>query len=291
MVRVPALPGGGGDVKREWVAIFSSICNAKRMRALPDNTCRLLFVLLATQCDSHGRLDDDADSVWAGCWATFGPTCSQDETVRALGELERVGLIERHATEEARWIQVPDWEEKAGRVGERAKRGASKFPEPSPDTLATKSRHTRESVGNKSATEREESRGEKREKRAEGERVPRSPQDPWDPVFASHPGMDTPECRAACIRWDTYRRELGNGKKLTPTGRASTLTQYATRGPADLIAAIDNTITKGVQGLLDPEPARNGAATNGRAATNSGRRADGTRAGELPYAGGEPRVI
>lgn len=164
-------------MKREWVPVFSSVCNAGRMRKLPDNTCRLFYLLLVTQCDPHGRVVDDAGSLWAACWATFGPQCSPEETERAILALEAVGLIERHATATERWIQVPDWEQKAGKIGERLKRGESSFPPPSSDTLVTKSRVSRDRLAPKSNTEeRRVDRDQIREEeQIRGEHIPPPP--------------------------------------------------------------------------------------------------------------------
>lgn len=63
--------------------------------------------------------------------------------------------------------------------------------------------------------------------------------------------LKTPEFNAAWIRWVTYRKEMG--KKLTATGATETMKKFETWGVAKSIAAIDLTILKGVQGLLEPD--------------------------------------
>lgn len=74
------------------------------------------------------------------------------------------------------------------------------------------------------------------------------------------PSLDTPEFRAAWERWKTHRREIRH--TLKPTTAASQLRTLEAWGVARAIAAIDHTVFKGWQGLVEPQETRQ-AASNG----------------------------
>lgn len=264
-------------MKREWAPLFSAVCNAKRMRKLPDNTCRLLFPLLVTQCDQHGRIADDADAIWAACWATFGEICSLQETVRALQALEDVGLIERHAKEGATWLQIPDWEDKAGKLGERLKRGQSKFPDPTPDSLVTNSRLQRDSVTPKGDTDKK--RGEKSEKRVEGEKdapAGRGGSGPavevewWPKTFAEFPSLNTPEALTAFGKLLRTRKKRRDSAWDVDRLRGK-LREFEHHGAAAWVSAVEKTIGNGWQGTFPPTGPQGvvGAQPTGLAAVES----------------------
>ncbi|MFA5206644.1 MAG: hypothetical protein WC708_19770, partial [Lentisphaeria bacterium] len=64
--------------------------------------------------------------------------------------------------------------------------------------------------------------------------------------------LDVPEFRAAWESWEGYRKERRQG--LTPSTRNRQLAQLAALSVPDAIAAIDQSITKGWQGLFPPKP-------------------------------------
>lgn len=70
------------------------------------------------------------------------------------------------------------------------------------------------------------------------------------------PALDNPEFKSTWAEWIEYRRQLG--KPLTTVGATQTLRDFAAWGQERAIAAIRNTIVKGVQGLLEPDVQRSG---------------------------------
>ena len=124
-------------MQRDYVPLFRSICTSDKLADLPGHECRLFYVLLLSQCDSWGRIADSPRALCASVWAMFGGTVK--ETTRVLTELAKTGLIERRAINGQAWIQVTNWEPNAGSIGRPERRGVSKFPGPSPDSVPTKS--------------------------------------------------------------------------------------------------------------------------------------------------------
>ena len=94
-------------------------------------------------------------------------------------------------------------------------------------------------------------REEKREEKSK-EKKPPSP-------FANLPvELDTTDFREALADWVRHRKEIR--KPLTPTSVKQQLRQFADWGPARSLAAIRYTLTKGWQGLREPEPDAVGGA-------------------------------
>lgn len=135
--------------------------------------------------------------------------------------------------------------------GRQKRGGADKVP---PPLASANERPSSSASSSSSASESEPA--------AKGER----PAGAGPHQLAGWPTLDTPEAREAWDRWEKYRIERRN--RLTPTGRDGTCRTYADRGAGALIAAIDNTLTKNVLGLLDPDgskpAARNGTARTAR---------------------------
>lgn len=112
-----------------YTPLFDSICTSGRMADLPDDTCRLFYVLVLARCDAWGRLDARPRKLNASVWPLLGK--SDDETGRVLEALRAAGLVDLYwPTGSDPFLQIPDWEEKAGRVGRRSHRTASRHPSP-----------------------------------------------------------------------------------------------------------------------------------------------------------------
>lgn len=118
-------------MRRDWTALESKIREDERLASMPDDSCRLFFVMLMAQLDSWGRAGANPRLIAADVWPLLGK--SQDETVRCLEECAKAGLIELHEGGGIRWVQFPAWDQGPGRRLDR--RGASLWPESTPDSL------------------------------------------------------------------------------------------------------------------------------------------------------------
>ena len=118
---------------QHYTPVFDSIRGSSRLAKLPEHLHRLFYLMLLPQCDAWGRHDGRPEMVLASVWPLLG--LSPSDTGRAMEECAKVGLIEIHRDGEHVWIQIPDWEEKAGSVGKRDHRRKSAFPAPSSATL------------------------------------------------------------------------------------------------------------------------------------------------------------
>lgn len=116
----------GDQVSRTWTALYGSICTSKKLRACAEDSSRLFYLLLLTQADPWGRLEDDPEVLNVKVWPLLGK--SEKDTEKALADLHEVGLITRHSHESVKFIQVEDWETHAGRH-QGGSRGSPKFPE------------------------------------------------------------------------------------------------------------------------------------------------------------------
>lgn len=146
-----------------YTPLFSSIRHSTKLAALPDDACRLFYLLLLAQADAWGRLDARPSVLFAEVWPLMGKGI--EETRRCRDELAAVDLIalmchdsgaspgqagptranagqagrtqadtaddgrDRTNPDEPHWIQIPDWEDKAGTVGKRDHRKASRWPQ------------------------------------------------------------------------------------------------------------------------------------------------------------------
>ena len=80
-------------------------------------------------------------------------------------------------------------------------------------------------------------------------------------VVVFPPELDFDECRAAWSEWIAYRRE--SKKPLKVVSQQKQLKQWADRGSARFVAAINHSIAQGYQGLYEP---KSGEHTNGHTA-------------------------
>lgn len=255
-------------IREHYVAIYQSICNAKRMRKLPDDSCRLFYVLLQTHCDSWGRCHADADKLWGETWATFGRTVK--DTERALQALHKAELIVLYEVAGERYLAVPDWEDKAGKVGRLERRRDSKFPNPPtrgtspadagvvPLTRARGSDPIREDPirSDPSQDARERALGSPPAE-------PLSGPEPWAEAFEKHAGMDTPEVRVAVEAWAAHRRAHRYPPWRPPqwTKNLGLFAAHGANGPPRFVAAVEHSsVTNTYQSIQEPK----GFALNGR---------------------------
>lgn len=117
---------------REYVALFGSIRHSTKLAALPSHRERWFYTCVLAQCDAWGRIDARPMVLLAECWPISGETIAS--TLECRDWLVRVGLVELHRDAEGEWLQLPDWEEKAGSVGKRDHRRESRWPDPSDAT-------------------------------------------------------------------------------------------------------------------------------------------------------------
>src|SRR5688572_29565556 len=75
-----------------YTPLFSSIRHSTKLAALPDDACRVFYLLLLAQCDAWGRADARPAVLFAEVWPLLGK--SMEETERCRNELARVGLIQ-----------------------------------------------------------------------------------------------------------------------------------------------------------------------------------------------------
>lgn len=114
-------------IRPHYVPLFQSICHSEKLADLPDHAARFFYVLLLTQTDSWGRMPGRPRVLFAKVWALYG---ALDDVEPMLAALAKVGLIERYTAGGEPYVAIPDWEQKAGRVGQASRRANSLFPEP-----------------------------------------------------------------------------------------------------------------------------------------------------------------
>lgn len=107
---------------------MASIRRSEKLAALPDHRSRTFYFMLLAQCDAWGRADGRPAMLLADIWPLMNE--SVESTAEALDACSRAGLIELRSSDGKTWIQIPDWEEKAGGVGKRDHRKDSLWPHP-----------------------------------------------------------------------------------------------------------------------------------------------------------------
>lgn len=118
-------------MRREWTPLLSRIRQSKKFAALPDDTVRMFYLLLLAQLDAWGRTYGEPVLVNSEVWPMLGRTPS--DVTRCMSACEAVGLIEIHDVQGQVFTLLPDWEEKAGRIGKKD-RGKSEWPDPLPNS-------------------------------------------------------------------------------------------------------------------------------------------------------------
>lgn len=118
--------------RRPYVPLFREIATSERLADLRSDRDRLFYLMLLPQCDAWGRVTASPRALNALVWPIL--ELGSGAASKALAELARVGLVEFHEADGVSWVQIPDWDEKAGSVGKKQDRGASKYPDPTPET-------------------------------------------------------------------------------------------------------------------------------------------------------------
>lgn len=118
--------------RERYVPLFSSVRGSNKLAKLSDDTARMFYFFLLAQCDWWGRIDARPAMLNAEVWPLLGK--SADDVRQCVDALESVGLVERHTDGELEWLQLPDWEEKAGAVGKADHRRQSAFPDSTDET-------------------------------------------------------------------------------------------------------------------------------------------------------------
>lgn len=111
-------------MSRPWTAVYEGIRTSGKLARLPDDTCRFFYTQLLLVVDAYGCIEADPVALDAKVWPALKKPGS--ETVRAMNELWRVGLVDIHGDARRYWLHLPDWDEKAGTHLKR-KRGKPEF--------------------------------------------------------------------------------------------------------------------------------------------------------------------
>lgn len=114
-------------IRPHYVPLYQSICHSGRLADLRVKDARFFYCCLLTHCDSYGRMQASPHVVYAKIWALFG---TKEHAAQCLDDLERVGLIVRYEGNGETLLAIPDWEEKAGKVGRPERRGDPTYPKP-----------------------------------------------------------------------------------------------------------------------------------------------------------------
>lgn len=114
---------------KHYTPLFGSVRHSGKLADLPDDHCRLFYFMLLAQCDAWGRVDGRTRVLNAEVWPLLGKSAIQTEC--CLSELYVHQLVALYCDDKGRsWVQIPDWEDKAGSVGKRDHRKESRFPAP-----------------------------------------------------------------------------------------------------------------------------------------------------------------
>jgi len=255
-------------MKREYVPLFSAVSTSEKLADLKSDTHRLFYTWLLPQCDPWGRIEASPRILCAKVWPVLGHTAK--ETGTALDDCRRAGLLEVHERDGAAWVQVPDWESKAGKLRRTERCGRSKWPAPQDDSRTTPGVVQ---DGSGKVPGREE---ERREEESRGEEKGETPEPPissgpaWVEALGQNPELDTPQARDSLAEWVAYRRE----RKLAPWQRRTwekNLLGFRDRGASGLIAAVTHSIAQGYQGLFPPKENGHGFGTTTETKTHAER--------------------
>jgi len=226
-----------------------------------STSARLLFVGLWCFCDDQGVHPASTRRLKM---EVFPADSMSDDEVRAMvDELIRAKLVVEFAADGKRYFAVTGWQH------QRIDRPTNRYP--APPKFDEYSTSTLGSLDDRSATEwrgedrsGEDIRGtppktplrETKQKTKSARMPPRKL--PNAAAQSIPPILDNGAFRAAWSDWFTYRLE--SGKALTMTGAHRTMAAFESWGSARAIAAIENTILKGWQGIQEPTV----AAANGQ---------------------------
>lgn len=282
--------------RNHYVPLFESVTHSERLAdcKLPD--VRFFYCCLLTKCDQWGRAIARVRVIHKEVWSMFGPV---EDVGPYLEELARHELVLLYEVDGEPYLWVPDWEEKAGRVGQGVRRAPSAFPDP-PAELAHRLQGYRPSVkpredSQAGSTPRDPSRPletpregsgdsrnpssrartrarvptEKREEEPRGEEPPSAASRPgvvvevewWHPIFAEFPTLATPEAVDA-FREIIRTREVRKDAPWDAERLRGQLSAFLESGPAGWIEAVSRTVRNRYKGIVVPSaPSRAGHAT------------------------------
>jgi hypothetical protein len=234
-------------MKRDWTPLESRVREDHRLAVLPDDTCRLFYLMARAQLDSWGRIGSFTTLLSANVWPLLGR--SSKETERCLCECIKAGLFELYRKHGVDWIQMPEWSEFHG--GKIERRGRPEWPEPTPDCLQDPAGVTPESLRTKSgpsplARTRVSCPVSVSGSLSGGESA-RGVDDPPLPKE-----IDTVDVAAALADYQESRREQGH-KPLKPQGLKAMYGKLARWGPEGAVAALRDSIANGYQGVFLPK--------------------------------------
>jgi hypothetical protein len=247
-------------IRPHYVPLYQSICHSDKLADLREKDARFFYCCILTHCDSYGRMSARPRTVYARLWALFGKL----ESVPALlDDLERVGLIVRYEASGEPFLAIPDWEEKAGRVGRPDRRGAETIPAPpvrgsTPAECGSSPAEpvmTEPPCGSSPASRARLDPSQAEPSRAEPSRDARakraSPSDPFLDSLAGFPSLDTPEVRSSAAEYVLWRKEAGH-PTLKARSWVERLRSFEAHGAASLAAALRASVANGWQGVFLP---------------------------------------
>lgn len=245
-------------MQRDYVPLFRSICTSDKLADLPDHDSRLFYVLLLSQCDSWGRIADSPRALCAAVWGMFGGTVKA--TSKVLDELCKVGLIERHSADGLSWIQVTKWESYAGSIGHPDRRGKSKFPGPSPDSVRSsqdsfRSTPTQPDMPLDQVPSEQNRSEQSRTEQSKTEARVRAAASPLDlDGLVTGTCLDTPQMRLGLEEWIRYKKE--RKQAYTASGLRALVAQLASWGPQKAAESIRTSMASNWAGLFEVQPQR-----------------------------------
>lgn len=232
---------------RTWTALYASVCTSKKLRRLKSDTNRLFYLLLLTQADAWGRIEDDAETLNLSVWP--GLDKSEKATEAAIEDLSAQGLALRCQSQSLRWLQVVSWEEHSGKH-RGGNPGGSRFPESpriSPDLPETSGELGEIRASTLLYSESHSGDGKSAEK-GRGEEGPKLP-------FTSD------SFKALWASWRSHRAAVK--AKLSPDTEASQLKKLAKEGEAQATLRITRSIENGWKGLWFPDDPPTGLTASG----------------------------
>lgn len=230
----------------KYVSLFSSITLSEKLADLPDDSARLLYTWSLSQADSWGRLPGRAKPLGALVWPMLGKTAAQTE--KALTACVEFGLYNRYTRGDDVWLQIPDWEEKAGKLIPPSRR-AKNSRWPSPEDAETAS----SSLALSPPDSEEEKR---RDTRRASSKSPEDEPD-YSGALRSTPELDTKPVREAMEAYFAFRRKK-RWDRLLPESIAAKLTELRGYGPDGVAEAFRASIANGWRGVFAPKGEQGG---------------------------------
>lgn len=248
--------------REHYTPLFSSIRHSTKLAALKSHRDRWFYACVLAQCDAWGRIDARPIVLLAECWPIYGETI--ESTAAARDALVEAGLLELHRDGDGReWLQVPDWEEKAGRIGKRDHRRLSNWPDPSNDTRASpgQSRPTRATPRARASEAEAEAKAEARKGEPEREEAataakPRS-HESLPEVLARREYEPVRACRPVLAAWERWLEHCAAPRSPARTPSATTAATILNRAlacvqggrPELFAAAVEDSIANSWQGV------------------------------------------